>query len=156
MLDNTGPTIYVFAGLPGVGKSSIAKQLAKRSRCFHLRVDAVEEPFISSGIDLTSQGYLAIRNLAIENAELGLGSIIDCVNPWPLTREMFNFYGHIVVTVEVFCSNTTVHQSRLNERGLGPTWQEVLDKEYVPWIEADYRFDTLHQTAEEVVEIIVS
>ena len=143
--------IFVFAGLPGSGKTSIARALALRTRYFHLRVDAIEGPFLRDNLSLTSQGYEAMKNLAQENAALGIGSIIDCVNPWPVTREMFTFPHVLSRKVEVVCSDESLHKSRLLGRGIGPTWEEVQGRDYVPWSEADLVIDTAVVSVEEAV-----
>ncbi len=36
------PTLYIFSGLPGAGKTTLAKQLANQVGAFYLRIDTVE------------------------------------------------------------------------------------------------------------------
>lgn len=150
------PVVYVFAGLPGVGKSTVCCILARRTKLFHLRVDAVEVPFAVAGLKFTSQGYQAVKNLAQENVDLGIGSIIDCVNPWPFTRSAFDFPAARVLTVDIYCSDPVLHQIRLTERGIGPTWDEVLAREYVDWTEADHRFDSAGMSPESMVDQLLA
>lgn len=146
--------IYVFAGLPGVGKSTLARALARETGLFHLRVDAIEEPFFRDGMAVTSQGYEAMKNLAAENAALGIGSILDCVNPWPETRALFTFPGVQCQRVEVVCSNEDLHRTRLIDRGVGPTWEEVQGRDYRPWKEADVQIDTAIMPLDEAFALL--
>lgn len=134
----------------------VCRILAQRTGLFHLRVDAVEGPLIDTGIKVTSQGYQAIKNLAQENVELGMGSIIDCVNPWQITRSAFTFPTARVLTVEIYCSVPSIHQARLAQRGTGPTWDEVLAREYEDWHEASYRFDSAVTSPESIVDDLLS
>jgi predicted kinase len=45
----SSPTLYIFSGLPGSGKSSLAKLLACERHAVYLRIDTIEqglrEPF---------------------------------------------------------------------------------------------------------------
>ena len=36
-------TLYVFSGLPGVGKTSLSQRLAKMRKAAHLRIDTLEQ-----------------------------------------------------------------------------------------------------------------
>lgn len=144
------PVLVVMAGLPGVGKSSIARSLCQEFGAYHLRVDAIEDGMKAFGIlpeQIAGSGYVAMVNLARENLELGFCSVIDCVNPVALTRRMFlevaEVVGCEIISVEVICSDPLVHRARLESRGSEPTWQEVLDREYEPWVEAGIRIDTV-------------
>ena len=48
--------LIVFAGLPGVGKTHLARQLAATLHAVYLRIDALESPFTPFG-DLRDFGY---------------------------------------------------------------------------------------------------
>ena len=148
-ISNGNPILVVMAGLPGVGKSTIARSLCREFGAYHLRVDAIEEGMKAFGIlpeQIAGSGYAAMVNLARENLELGFSSLIDCVNPVALTRRMFLEIAEVVpcevITVEVVCSDLAVHRERLEARGPEPSWQDVLDREYEPWLEAAFRIET--------------
>lgn len=147
------PVLVVLAGLPGVGKSSLARELAQMTGLFHLRVDAMEAPFLVRGLEVEGSGYEAMAAVARENLALGLGSIIDCVNPWPLTREMFTFADvpHRRLAVEVFCSDGEEHGRRMEARGLPLS---ALERQYVPFMDADLRLDSAEADPLELAQIV--
>ena len=72
--------LIVFAGLPGVGKTHLARQLAATLHAVYLRIDALESPFTPFG-DLRDFGYRSASNVARENLLLGHDVIIDAVIP---------------------------------------------------------------------------
>ena len=80
--------LIVFAGLPGVGKTHLARQLAATLHAVYLRIDALESPFTPFG-DLRDFGYRSASNVARENLLLGHDVIIDAVNPLHCTRALF-------------------------------------------------------------------
>ena len=80
--------LIVFAGLPGVGKTHLARQLAATLHAVYLRIDALESPFTPFG-DLRDFGYRSASNVARENLLLGHDVIIDAVNPLHCTRAIF-------------------------------------------------------------------
>ena len=42
--------LIIFGGLPGVGKTAIARELARQIGAVHLRIDSIEEAFRTSGV----------------------------------------------------------------------------------------------------------
>ena len=79
-----------FSGLPGVGKSSVARLLAQRIKAVWLRIDSLEQALVRSGVvdwdGLGPAGYYVGYALALDNLRLGLTVLADCVNPLALTR----------------------------------------------------------------------
>ncbi|MCW2783384.1 MAG: hypothetical protein JWR35_3835, partial [Marmoricola sp.] len=80
--------LIVLGGLPGVGKTSIARELVARLRCAYLRIDVIEHALVSlHGInDIGPGGYVFAYELAKSNLALGLTVVADCVNPLSVTR----------------------------------------------------------------------
>jgi len=77
-----------FAGLPGVGKTTLARELARRIRAIHLRVDSVEAALSRSILRIhpaEDAGYHAIAAVAKDNLLLGLDVIADTVNSIRIT-----------------------------------------------------------------------
>jgi predicted kinase len=83
------PMLVVFAGLPGSGKSTIARRLASITGAVWLRIDSIEQAIRDSGVvpgSLNDAGYRAAYAVAEDNLRLGRDVIGDSVNPWMLTR----------------------------------------------------------------------
>ena len=75
------PTLTVFAGRPGTGKTTLATALARRLRACYLRVDAAETALQRTGLPVGVEGYAVIHQLAVSNLLLGLDVVVDAVNP---------------------------------------------------------------------------
>ena len=75
--------LIAFAGLPGTGKTTVARALARRLAAVYLRIDTLEQAFLasgSSGADIGPAGYLAAYAVAADNLRLGLTVVADSVN----------------------------------------------------------------------------
>jgi len=83
--------LIAFAGLPGTGKTTIAQSLAREIGAVYLRIDAIEGALRlrDPGRAIGPEGYDVAAALAVSNLETGRDAIVDCVNPWPLTRDDF-------------------------------------------------------------------
>ncbi|MBV9168499.1 MAG: hypothetical protein JOZ81_00255 [Chloroflexi bacterium] len=70
-----------MAGLPGVGKSSIARRLAAELNICLLELDRIEKPLLEhiSGDTLGWAGYDLLTVVAEDQLALGHGVILDCV-----------------------------------------------------------------------------
>ena len=156
-----------FAGLPGVGKTTIARLLSRLTGCVYLRIDEIEAALRRDdpGRDVGPDGYYAAAALAASNLELGHDVIVDCVNPWAITRQMFADAAERgaatgVIGVEIVCSDPAAHRGRVENRAgdvpglVLPDWQKVVTREYAPWDGADLRIDTAHTTPEDAVRLI--
>lgn len=149
--------LFVFGGLPGVGKTELSQGLARRRRAVHLRVDTIEQTLRDQGQTVTGpEGYVVAYRLARDNLRLGLSVVADAVNPIALTRrawrEVAADAGVRCCEIEVVCSDEAEHRRRVESRastvpGLRPpAWQEVLEREYEPWPEAAIVVDTAGET----------
>ncbi|MBL0930850.1 MAG: AAA family ATPase, partial [Alphaproteobacteria bacterium] len=65
--------LIAFAGLPGTGKSTIAKLLARAIGAVYLRVDAIEGALrsLDPGRAIGPEGYDIAAALAVSNLETG-------------------------------------------------------------------------------------
>lgn len=88
-MSESPPTLVVFGGLPGVGKSVIAQALLMQCPAFYLRIDTIEQALRESGelaTEVGPAGYLIAYALAQANLRQDHVVVADCVNPLPVTR----------------------------------------------------------------------
>ena len=160
--------MIALGGLPAVGKSSLAKSLARRLGAVHLRIDTIEQALRNAGLNVYGpEGYLAARDLAEDNLRLGHTVIVDSVNPVGAPRDYWREIAARLavepVEIEVVCSDRHQHRRRVESRGTDipglvlPTWQQVLDRHYETWTTArvvDTAGRTLRDTLERVEAIV--
>ena len=82
--------LIILGGLPGVGKTAIAVELARLTGAVHLRIDSIEQAIRSSGKvnrPLDDAGYRVAYAVAEDNLRIGRTVIADSVNPLRVTRE---------------------------------------------------------------------
>jgi predicted kinase len=139
-------TLIALGGLPGVGKSCMARSIARRFGAVHLRIDSIEQALLrvrAVGEDVGVAGYAVAYALAEDNLRLGRIIIADSVNPLTVTRAAWRatavHAGARIVEVEVICSSQEEHRRRIESRRADiagqvlPTWHDVLNRHYEPW-----------------------
>ena len=158
-------TLIVFSGLPGTGKSSIARGVAPKVGAVWLRVDSVEQAIRESGVvhgSMDDAGYRVLYALAYDNLLVGRDVIADSVNPWMLTRDAWRDVGlraaARVIEVEVVCTDVEEHRRRIETRksevpGLVlPDWEAVIERDYHPWDRDRVIVDTAGRKLEECID----
>ena len=156
--------LIVIGGLPGTGKTLLARGLASALDAVHLRIDTIEQALRSVTMDsgaLGAAGYVVAYGVAADNLALGRTVVADAVNPLTSTRAAWREVGEraaaAVIEVEVICSDAGEHRRRVTTRvsdirGLKlPAWDEVQARTYEPWPGAHLVIDTAHQSVEEGV-----
>ncbi len=152
--------LIVLGGLPGVGKSTIGREIARRLPATWLRVDALEAALWHGGIDRAQPTGIAAYAVAhaVADAQLRLGHdvLIDAVNPVEAARaswrDLATRLGATLKVIEVICSDPGEHRRRVEERhpdfgpALHPTWQQVREREYEPWTEPRLTIDTVNDS----------
>ena len=133
----------VLSGLAGVGKTTIARELAGAMAAVYVRIDTIEQALRNAGVTVEAEGYCVAYAIAEENLRLGRSVVADSVNPWPLTREAWRAVGDRAgvrtVDVEIVCSDLDEHRRRVEARRPDiaghrlPTWTEVVQRDYRPW-----------------------
>ena len=73
-------TLTVISGLPGTGKTTLAKAFSRQLGACHLRIDAVETALARSGMQVGVEGYAVVHELAVSNLLLGTDVVVDAVN----------------------------------------------------------------------------
>jgi len=160
------PALVVLGGLPGVGKTTIARQLAVALSAVHMRIDSIEQALRDAGVTVWDHGYRVAYTVAEDNLRVGRTVVADCVNPWPLTRRAWQAVADRVavraVTVELICSDVGEHERRVESRMPDianhqvPTWLEVMAHDYRPWDSERLVVDTARLSIPQSVQAIVS
>lgn len=156
--------LIVFGGLPGTGKTEIARELASRLGAVYLRIDSIEQAIRDFGglaRPLDDAGYRVAYALAADNLRIGRTVVADSVNPLSVTRDAWIDVARRAcapaVEVEVRCSDEAEHRRRVETRvtdipGLAlPDWEHVLSREYHPWTRDHIVIDTAGRSVDECV-----
>ena len=158
--------LIVLGGLPGTGKTTIARELARQLGAVHLRIDSIEQALRDwrPGHSLNDAGYRVAYMVAADNLSISRIVIADSVNPLPVTRDAWVAVAKRtrtqVVEVEVICSDPDEHRRRAENRvtdipGLRlPTWHEIVSREYHPWDRKHLAVDTARQNVEQSVQML--
>jgi len=158
--------LIVLGGLPGTGKTTIARELARQLGAVHLRIDSIEQALRDwrPGHSLNDAGYRVAYMVAADNLSISRIVIADSVNPLPVTRDAWVAVAKRtrtqVVEVEVICSDPDEHRRRAENRvtdipGLRlPTWHEIVSREYHPWDRKHLVVDTARQNVEQSVQML--
>lgn len=160
--------LIIFGGLPGVGKSTLARALSARIAAVYLRIDSIEDAVRTSHLappDVMDAGYVAAQAVATDNLRLGRTVMGDSVNPIPATRAAWRAAaeraGAGFVEVEAVCSDRAAHRSRVTARaaaqGADPAsaWARVERRDYRPWPEAAIRLDTAARDAAAALDDLI-
>ena len=159
--------LVVLAGLPGSGKSTIAREIARVAGAVWVRIDSIEQAIRDAGMgSITDAGYRAGYAIAEDNLRLGRDVIADSVNPLMLTRDARRALGERagarVLEVEVVCSDTVEHRRQIEQRqgevpGLQlPDWNAVQTRDYHSWNRERLVLDTASVDIYTSADIIVS
>lgn len=159
--------LIALGGLPGTGKSSIAREFAGRCGATYLRIDTIEQALIRTGFvaeEIGHAGYSVAYAVAEDNLHLGRVVIADSVNPLAITRQAWrdtaSRAGAWIIEVEVRCSDVEAHRHRVESRkadidGLKlPTWQDVQRRHYEPWSVEHIVIDTASLAVDACVQMI--
>ena len=161
--------LIVLGGLPGVGKTTVAREVARAIGAVHLRIDSIEHAIRASSLGnapMDDAGYRVGYSVAEDNLRLGRVVVADSVNPWPVTRdawaEVASRVGVRVLEIELVCSNLAEHRRRVEERtadvpGLElPSWEDVISRDYRPWLREHMVIDTSGRTPAECAAQVVN
>lgn len=161
------PKLIILGGLPGVGKTSIARELARQTGATHLRIDSIEQAIRSYGAEdavRNGVGYSVAYALAEDNLRAGHLVIADSVNALQVTRDAWVKVARRAevraIEVEITCSDPKEHRRRVESRmaeiaGLRvPTWDDVVNREYDAWNREHLVMDTASQTLAQNVQLL--
>ena len=166
----TETQLIAMAGLPGSGKSTIARELSRRLPAMLLSIDPIEAALRRSGWrkeQIGRTGYFIAEGLAIETLQNGQSVIIDAVNPIQAARDMWVKVAQdraVPLTfIEVVCGDPDLHRQRIESRVRGieglteVRWDRVLKRqdEYQPWSNARHVLDTASASADTLVDAVL-
>lgn len=159
--------LIIFGGLPGTGKTTIARELARQIGAVHVRIDSIEEAIRASAMltqPINDVGYRVAYVVTEDNLRIGRTVIVDCVNPLRLTRDAWlavaNRAKVTAIEIEIICSDAEEHRRRVETRlpdipgSTLPTWQEVASREYHRWHRKHFTIDTAGRTVEQTVNAV--
>jgi len=141
-----GGVLIVLAGLPGTGKTTLARRLAAEMSAAVVQLDAIEAAIIRSGElqpPLGPVGYLVAQDVVAGCLAVGTTVVVDAVSPVAEARTGWRTAaaaaGAPVHVFEVVLADPGEHRRRVEQRlsdldGLVvPTWEQVQAREYRSW-----------------------
>ena len=140
-------TLILFAGMPGSGKTTLARIIARRMNIPVFAKDRVQRVLRDHNLAAanTGDGYYIILDMADELLSLGLSCIRDAPSPLhpsrTVARETPARHKSRFTAIYCYCSDDLVWQERMKERvqyvpGWKPVgWDDVLRMReyYQPW-----------------------
>ena len=161
---NLKPLLVVVSGLPGVGKSALSEELARRLGATLLSVDPIEAALWQSGIGRNQPtgiaAYVVAGALAEEQLKIGRPVLIDAVSPVEESRAGWRAIARRrnarLAVVVVTCTDENLHRQRIEARvrdisGMPEvTWDRVQERrrEYQPWRDPHLTIDSVLPVAE--------
>jgi predicted kinase len=149
--------LIAIGGLPGVGKTTVARALAGRLGAAHIRIDALEAGLVTTGLvapgaDVGPAGYGLALAVADSCLAAGTDVVVDAVFPIAVSREPFTAlaqrYGAPIRWVRLVCGDTAEHRRRVEERtadlpgAVVPDWAAVQSRETDDWAQPHAVVDT--------------
>lgn len=161
------PTLYIFSGLPGSGKTTLSRLLAKNVGAAYIRIDTIEQALRDlCSINVQGEGYRLAYRVASDNLNTGVSVVADSCNPIELTRREWEQValaaGAQYLNIEVACSNAIEHRNRVETRpptikGLKmPAWSDVEGREYHDWTVERIVIDTAGRTESQCINELLS
>jgi predicted kinase len=155
--------LIVFGGLPGTGKTTLSRELARRLQATYLRVDTIEQALKAAGLAVGATGYVLAQALAAENLKLDRTVIADCVNPVLASRigwrETALRSAARLVEIEIVCGDLAEHRRRIEgvadiEGLVQPSWDDVMRHAYEPWDRDRLVLDTAGKPVDQLIAMI--
>jgi predicted kinase len=161
------PILYIMSGLPGTGKSTLARLVAQELEAVYLRIDTIEQGLRDlCSVDVQGEGYRLAYRIASDNLRLGLDVVADSCNPIELTRKEWEQTAREAQAhhrnIEIICSDLEEHRLRVEGRiaevpgPCPPTWSDVENREYDDWTIDRVIVDTAGRTETECAKDILA
>ena len=148
--------LVVVGGLPGVGKTTVARAVAGRLPAAHLRIDTFEVALVRLGLvaegEVAAEGYELALAAADTCLTAGTDVVVDAVFDVAAARRPFRElaarHEAAVHWVRLICTDRAEHRRRVTERTADlaghtvPTWPAVQARRVDQWHERHTVVDT--------------
>jgi predicted kinase len=162
----SGPMLVVFGGLPGTGKTSVARLVADALDATFLRVDSIEVAIERVGGPLRDvpAGYAAANAVAADQLRARRPVVVDAVNPVRIARagwtELARDCAVPLRFVWVVLPDEAEHRRRVESRVADihghvlPTWADVVRQQHDEWSEPHLELDNSSSLDEAVATVL--
>ena len=154
--------LYIFSGLPGAGKTTLAKEISKLFGSVYIRIDTIEQGIRDlCNFNVQGEGYRLAYRVIADNLNIGNNVVVDSCNPIKLTR---NEYENIAkdnncnyINIEIICSNKNEHKNRIETRENDiknlklPTWEDIEKRNYEEWDKEHIIIDTANKNINDCI-----
>jgi predicted kinase len=163
---STPAQLVVVCGLPGVGKTTLARGIADTLGVTFLRIDTIEAAIVSTLAPFADNplGYVVAGWVAADQLRAGRSVVADAVNGVAEARDgwanVARDTGVELRYIEVICSSPAEHRRRVEPRGAElpghgvPTWEQVQRRAWTTFTEPRLVIDNLGDPAEHVAAVI--
>lgn len=156
--------LVVFGGLPGSGKTTLARAVAEQLNATFVRIDSIEVALQRLGLPVGAAAYAAGNAVARDQLVLGRPVVVDAVNPIAAARQgwvdLASSVGIPCRFVEIVLFDAREHRRRVERRVADleghvlPTWEQVVALAYEPWTEERLVVESVGEVAVLVERIL--
>lgn len=162
------PTLILFAGMPGSGKTTLARIVAQQLKLPIFSKDRVQRVLRDHHLaaENTGDGYYIILDMADEQLSLGVSVVLDATFPLDHFRmvasETAARHQARFCAFYCYCSDDALWQERMSSRvqyvpGWKPVgWDDVLRMRqyYQPWDDNALTIDSLRSSEENIALVL--
>ena len=163
---NKNPILFIFSGLPGVGKTTLSKEISVQFHAVFFRLDTIEHGIKDlCHFTVQGEGYRLTERIAKDNLLIKNNVVIDCCNPYEFIRKEWMILAREcnaeIIMIEIVCTDKEEHKDRVEKRKsdiegfLIPSWEEVEKREYEEWGTDVIRIETSGKSKEESIKELI-